>query len=90
MQLTFEFTFGKGENAVTRQIAIDPEDMTLGFLEDMEAAQDTGKWTPIRNAFAELLGLSSDESRQITMRQFKALGEALRQASDQQTAIPNG
>jgi hypothetical protein len=83
--ITFEFTFGAGDKASTRQIAFDPEDITLGFLEDVEAAQDTGKWAPIRTAIAGLLGLTADESRQITMRQFKQLGEAIRVASEAQS-----
>jgi len=83
--MIIEFTFGKGERAVTRAVDFDPEDITLGFLEDIEAAQDTGKWTPIRDAIASLLGLSRDESRQITMRQFKQIGEAIRQASEAQS-----
>ncbi len=83
--MIIEFTFGKGERAVSRVVDFDPEDITLGFLEDIEAAQDTGKWTPIRDAIADLLGLSRDESRQITMRQFKQIGEAIRQASEAQS-----
>ena len=83
--ITFEFTFGKGDKATTRPIDFDPEDITLGFLEDIEAAQDTGKWAPMRAAIADLLGLSAAESRQITMRQFKQLGEAIRQASEAQS-----
>ncbi len=83
--MIIEFTFGKGERATTRVVNFDPEDITLGFLEDVEAAQDTGKWGPIRNAIAGLLDLSPDESRQITMRQFKQIGEAIRVASEAQS-----
>lgn len=82
--MRIEFTFGKGEKATQKVVDFDPEDITLGFLEDIEEAQATGKWGPIRNAIADLLSLTHDESRQITMRQFKAIGDAIREASEAQ------
>lgn len=88
--ITLEISFGKGDKATTRTITIDPEGITLGFLEDLEAAQETRKWAPIKSAICELLDLTADEGRQITMRQFKALSVAMQGAATEQTAIPNG
>lgn len=65
---------------------IDPEDLTLGFLEDLELAQDTGKWRDLIPAFATLLDLPREAVRQISVKQFKAIGAALQEAS----AVPNG
>jgi hypothetical protein len=84
--IILEIDIGQGP----RRIEIDPEDITLGFLEDLEEAQATNKWAPIRTAVASLLSLSREESRAITMRQFKEIGAALQNATTEQTAIPNG
>lgn len=83
---TLEIDIGQG----SRTVAIDPEDITLGFLEDMEEAQATGKWAPMRRAFGGLLGLSDTESRAITLRQFKQIGAALGESVKEQATIPNG
>lgn len=82
--ITFDIDIGAGP----RHISIDPEDITLGFLEDIEEAQATNKWGPLRTAIASLLGLSRDESRAITLRQFKQIGAALQDSAAEQSAIP--
>ena len=84
--IALEIDIGEG----ARRVEIDPEDITLGFLEDLETAQDTGKWAPLRTALASLLKLSAAESRAITLRQFKQIGQALGGAVADQSAIPNG
>lgn len=81
--ITFEIDIGQGP----RTISFDPEQITLGFLEDMEQAQETGKWRDLRPVIAELLGLTAAESRAITVRQFKGIAEAMRQATAE--PIPN-
>jgi hypothetical protein len=86
MAFTLEIDTGAGP----RQIIIDPEDITLGFLEDMEEAQATNKYKPMRTALCSLLRLSAEEGRALTMRQFRQIGEALNQAASTQNAIPNG
>lgn len=83
---TLEIDIGAGPRTVT----IDPEDITLGFLEDMEEAQATNKYKPMRTALCSLLKLTPEEGRALTMRQFKQIGEALNQATATQTEIPNG
>jgi hypothetical protein len=86
MAFTLEIDIGQGP----RKITIEPEDITLGFLEDMEEAQATSKWSPIRRAIGGLLGLSDPESRALTLKQFKAIGQALNAAAAEQGAVPNG
>ena len=91
--IRFEITIGKGRAAHTRVVEFDPQDMTLGFLEDMDLIQSEGtanKNALLRGAVADLLGLSRDESRALTLRQFNELGAALKQAGDEQQALPNG
>lgn len=88
--ITVELTLGKGENARMRQIVIDPDDLPLGFNEDLETATESNKWTELNKVLAEFLGLTHQEVRQITNRQFRELMAAIQEASKQATAIPNG
>lgn len=90
--IRFEITIGKGEAARTRVVEFDPEDITLGFLEDMDLIQQDGtanKNALLRGAVADLLGLTRDESRALTLRQFNELGAALKDAAAAQQTIPN-
>ena len=87
MVLTLEIATGK--DAPPRTITVDTDDLTLGFLEDMQEAQDTGKWRPLNSAIASFLGLSHDEVRAITAKQFRQIAEALSGAT-QGAPIPNG
>lgn len=73
-----------------RRVEIDPEDITLGFLEDIEEAQSSGKWAPLRSAVGSLLKLSREESRALTLRQFKQIAQSIGATVTEQTAIPNG
>ena len=70
---------------VTYNRTINPEDLTLGFLEDVETAQSTGKWRDLIPAFASLLDIPRDAARQLRISQFRAIAGALSQAS----AVPN-
>ncbi len=69
----------------TFERAIDPDELTLGFLEDIETAQESGKWRDLIPAFATLLDLPRAAVRQISVKQFKLVGAALQEAS----AVPN-
>jgi len=89
MIVTLEITIGKGEAATTRTITIDPDELTLGFNEDVQAAQESGKWSDLNQMTAEMLGLTHAEVRQITNRQFKQVMQALAEASKEATTIPN-
>ncbi len=83
--ITLEIDIGAGP----RQVVIDPENITLGFLEDMEEAQATSKYKPMRTALCSLLRLSDEEGRALTMRQFKQIGQALNDAAKAQSTVPN-
>lgn len=85
MAFAIEIDFGKGARVVT----IDPQRITLGFLEDLDDAQASGKWAPLISAFAALLGLTRLEAREITIEQFGQVGTALREAMQKEVAIPN-
>ena len=73
MQIEITVDIGAGPRSIT----FDPENITLGFLEDLEEAQASNKWGPLRRAIASLLGFTDAESRAITMRQFRAIASAL-------------
>lgn len=90
MALTFEITIGKGDAARSREITVDVEDLPLGFSEDFEAAQESGKWRDLIPVIADFLGLTREETRAITTRQFRQLTVAMQSAAAEQTAIPNG
>lgn len=79
--VTLEITAG----AETFVRAIDPDALTLGFLEDIEAAQESGKWRDLIPAIGALLDLPREAVRQISIAQFKAIGQALRDAG----TVPN-
>lgn len=84
--ITIEIDIGAGP----RQIAFEPEDITIGFLEDLEEAQASGKWAPLRSAIASLLHLTRDEARAVTIRQFRAIAESISAGATAQATIPNG
>lgn len=64
---------------------IDPEALTLGFLEDIEVAQESGKWRDLIPAIATLLDLPRPAVRQISVAQFKQIGQAIQEAG----TVPN-
>lgn len=88
--LKLTITIGKGDQQRTREIAIDPDDVPLGVLEDLETAQETKQWKDIRAAIGGFLELSEEEFRAITASQFMQLAEALQSAVRAATTIPNG
>ena len=87
--LKFTITVGKGDAARTREITIDPDEVPLGLLEDLETAQETKRWKDIRQAIGGFLGLTDEEFRAITSRQFIDIASALQGAIGDATAIPN-
>jgi hypothetical protein len=78
MAFTFAITVGGAERVVT----IDPDDLPLSFFEDIEEAQATGKFTPIIKAYGAAFGLTDAERRSLTVRQFKALAEGIKEATN--------
>lgn len=84
--IQFRINVGQGE----RTIDFDPENITFGFLEDMEEAQATNKWSALARAVGSLLGLTREEQRAITMRQFKQIAGALRESTERADNDPKG
>lgn len=87
MALELEISIGKDQPS--RKIVIDPDELTLGFQEDLQEAQETGRWKVMNTCLAEMFGLTRDEIRSITNKQFKEISVAL-QAATTGAAIPNG
>ena len=83
-------TIGKGDAAHEREISIDPDDIPMGVLEDLETLGTARDWKSIRPIIQELFGLSKDEFRSMTAGQFMQIAQALPSAINQATDIPNG
>jgi hypothetical protein len=82
-------TIGKGDAARTREISIDPDEVPMGVLEDLESLGASKEWKQIRPIICELFGLSNEEFRAITSKQFIAIAAALNGAVGAAVTIPN-
>jgi len=69
----------------TYERRVDPDMLTLGFLEDVEAAQASGKWRDLIPVYAGLLDIPVSAARQIKVSDLQAIARALSEA----TAVPN-
>ena len=87
LKLTIQI--GKGDNQHEREISIDPEDIPMGVLEDLETLGQSKKWKDIRPIISELFGLTTEEFRAMTAGQFMQIASALPNAITEATAIPN-
>jgi hypothetical protein len=76
MAFSFEITL----NGAARVVSIDPDDLPMAFFEDVEEAQASGKFSPIIKAYAGAFGLTTEERRALTVKQFKQLTEGIKQA----------
>ena len=76
-------------NGTPRVVTIEPDELPLGFFADVEEAQETSKFRPLISAYGAMLGFTPAEMRQLTMRQFREISQALGKAGQQATAIPN-
>ncbi len=92
LDITFKYTREKKDNEtgklvkaveeVSRTFTIDSDDIPLILVEGMEE----GKFGLMREGIADFLGLTPEESRQVTVRHMKAIGKAMKEAQ----TIPNG
>lgn len=91
MATIFKLTIqiGKGDEAHEREISIDPDNIPMGVLEDLEELGSSRDWKSIRPIISELFGLSKDEFRAMTAGQFMQIAAALPSAISQATDIPN-
>lgn len=69
----------------TYERVIDPDAISLGFFEDIETAQESGKWRDLIPALAGLLDLPRAAVRQVSIAQFKRIALALQEAGQ----VPN-
>lgn len=88
--ITLEITIGKGEAQQARTIVIDPDELPLGFNEDLESAIESNKWRELNRVLAEFIGLAHAEVRQMTNRQFREVMTAIGEAAKEATTSPNG
>lgn len=86
--MAFELTVSVGDQP-SRTITVDPDNLTLGLLEDIQEAQETGKWKVMNTCLAGFLGLTREEIRSITNKQFREISAALLSATNGEP-IPNG
>src|SRR5689334_5298245 len=91
MATIFKLTIqiGKGDEAHEREIAIDPDEIPMGVLEDLETLGDAKDWRSIRPIICGLFDLSKEEFRAMTAGQFMQIAAALPTAISQATDIPN-
>ena len=82
-------TIGKGDDAHERTIGIDPDEIPMGILEDLEDLGDVKKWRDIRPIICGLLDLSDAEFRAMTRGQFTQIAQALSGATAAAADIPN-
>lgn len=82
-------TIGRGDDAREREISIDPENIPMGVLEDLEELGSAKNWRSIRPIISDLFGLTRDEFRAMTAGQFMQIAQALPSAISEATAIPN-
>lgn len=82
-------TIGKGDAARERTVSIDPDEIPMGVLEDLESLGDVKKWKDVRPIICGLLDLTTEEYRAMTRAQFAQIAQALNGAVNEATAIPN-
>ena len=82
LDITFKYKNGGPPEEHSRSFAIDSDDIPLILVEGMEE----GKFGMMREGIADFLGLTAEESRQLTIRHMKAIGAAMKEAQ----TIPNG
>ena len=74
--ITVQIDMGNGP----REIVIDPKVFTLGFIEDIEEIQASGKQTPMFHLVGDICGLTREERRALTMAQFAEITETVTEA----------
>lgn len=75
---------GKGDVPAPRTIVIDPDELPMGFDEDMEAAVASGKTGAVYELLAEMMGLTHDEFRHVKKGDFKRIMAAIKAAQGEE------
>lgn len=76
--IKLEIDLKHGAETQTKAYTVDPDDLPLILLESLE----DGKIGPMRTGIAQFLGLSEEESRQLTIRHIKLIAAAMKVAQD--------
>jgi len=82
-------TIGKGEAAREREISLDPGDISMGLLEDLQSASSAGDMGSMKPIISELFGLTNEEYRALTIKQFIEIAAAIPRAVNEASTIPN-
>ncbi len=61
-------------DGATKRCSFEPDDIPLLFLE----AMDEAKWKEVRLSLAGMLGLTEEESRALTVRNLKQIGQGIK------------
>ncbi len=61
-------------DGATKRCSFEPDDIPLLFLE----AMDEAKWKLVRESLAGMLGLTEEESRALTVRNLKQIGQGIK------------
>jgi len=64
---------------------IDPDKLTIGFMEDMEEAQTSGKFSAMITVYADLFGVDRAIMRKMTLAEFRAVTDKIIKA----VSVPN-
>ena len=65
---------------------VNPDRITIGFMEDMETAQASGKFGAMIDVYAELFDVDRDMVRKMTLSEFRSVTEKIIKA----VSVPNG
>lgn len=84
MAITIEITLKEG---ATRAVIIDPDELTLGFLDDVIAASEAKQAHKVAAIITKELGFTPEEHRQIRAGDFKRIAAAI-QGVSQENSVP--
>jgi hypothetical protein len=87
--VTIEITLGKGERQRTLTRVIDPEELPLGTIEDIENIESAVRMSDVLPLLMGVFDLTRAEVREITMKQFKEICASLVAATNEATTVPN-
>jgi hypothetical protein len=76
-----ELTVNFKRSGTTKTLRINSDDLTMGLVLDAEEAKASGSYTKLITAYADEVGLSLDELRQLKQGDFKRIVQAIQDAA---------
>ena len=80
--ITFDLVFDDGH---TKTTTFNPDQLKLRTLAKIETAQKSGNWSDLIPAIADMLKLTTDETNELTIAQFREITQAMSGA----VSVPN-